>query len=179
MRIEPTPLSGACVIDIEPHHDERGFFARSYCAAEFEARGLNSEWPQCSVSFNAKRGTLRGMHWQEPPHAETKLVRCTAGAIYDAIVDLRPDSATYLKHFGVELTAENHRQLYIPEGFAHGFFTLADNTEVFYMMGTPYAPGAGKGARYNDPAFGIEWPGEPAVISERDRNYPGFSGGTR
>jgi dTDP-4-dehydrorhamnose 3,5-epimerase len=169
-----TGLSGAYVVDPERHVDERGFFARSWCSREFEARGLNACIVQCNVSRNTMRGTLRGMHYQTPPHAEVKLVRCTKGAIYDVIVDLRQNSATYLSHFGIELTADNHRALYIPEGFAHGFLTLEDHSEVFYQMSAFYAPNAARGVRWNDPAFGIEWPQPVMVISSRDRDYPDF-----
>jgi len=174
LRFEPCPLPGAYVIELEPHLDERGFFARTCCEDEFREHGLQTQWPQCNVSFNTRAGTLRGMHWQDPPHAEVKLVRCTAGAVHDVIVDLRPDSPTRLQHFGIDLTAENRLQLYIPEGMAHGFITLQDQTEVFYQMGSSFVPGAGRGARYNDPAFGIAWPREPEVISERDAQYPDF-----
>ena len=169
-----TSLAGASVIDLERNVDERGFFARSYCEREFEAAGLNPAVAQCNVSFNDAAGTLRGMHYQIPPSEEAKLVRCTAGAIHDVIVDLRPDSPTRLQWFGVDLTAENRRMLFIPEGFAHGFLTLEPNTEVFYQMSEFYAPGHARGFRWNDPAIGIEWPGEPAVISERDAEYPDF-----
>lgn len=174
MRFEPCPLDGAYVIELEPHHDERGFFARSYCDEEFGAHDLHTTWPQCNVSYNARAGTLRGMHWQDPPHAEVKLVRCTRGAIHDVIVDLRPDSPTHLQSFGVDLTAANRKQLYIPEGFAHGFLTLEDDTEVFYHMGSAFVPGVGRGARYDDPAFGIAWPREIVTISERDHTYPDY-----
>lgn len=176
MRFDPTPLPGAFVIEMERHQDERGFFARTYCASEFREQGLHTEWPQCNTSYNLRAGTLRGMHWQAAPHAEVKLVRCTAGAVFDVIVDLRPDSPTHLHPFGVELTADNRKQLYIPKGFAHGFITLTDDTEVFYHMGSSYVPGSAQGARYDDPAFNIEWPRPIAVISERDQNYPDYAG---
>ncbi len=174
MRFTETALPGAFVIDAERMADERGFFARSYCAREFGEHGLHTVWPQCNVSFNLRAGTLRGMHWQAAPHEEVKLVRCTAGAIHDVIVDLRTDSATYLKHCGITLSADDRSMLYIPGGFAHGFLTLEDRTEVFYQMGATYAPESARGARWNDPAFGIDWPAEVRVISERDDAYPDF-----
>lgn len=167
-----TGLSPALVVDVERHDDERGFFARSWCQREFEARGLSSRLVQCSISRNYRKGTLRGMHYQLPPHVEAKLVRCTTGAIYDVIIDLRPDSPTLRRYFGVVLSAENQRALYVPEGFAHGFLTLTDNSEVFYQMSEFYDPAAARGVRWNDPAFGISWPEPVMVISERDRNYP-------
>ena len=171
-----TALPGAFLIELERLEDERGFFARSYCEREFAAQGLWTQWPQCNISYNRERGTLRGMHYQAAPHEEVKLVRCTAGAIHDVIIDLRPESAAYKQHVGVELTAENRTMLYIPAGFAHGFLTLADDTEVFYQMGGFYAPGAARGVRWDDPAFGIDWPEAPRVISDRDRAYPDFEG---
>jgi dTDP-4-dehydrorhamnose 3,5-epimerase len=169
-----TALSGAVIVDVEPHTDERGFFARSWCIREFAERGLNPSVVQCNVSGNTAKGTLRGMHYQVAPHAEVKLVRCTKGAIYDVIIDLRPLSPTFLQHVGVELTAANHRALYIPEGFAHGFMTLHDDSEVFYQMSAFYEPTAARGVRWNDPTFGISWPLPVSVISERDREYPDF-----
>ena len=174
MLFKPTPLNGAYIIDLEPQTDERGFFARSWCQREFVAHGLNDRLVQCNISFNHHQGTLRGMHLQTNPMAEAKLVRCTQGAIWDAIVDLRPGSATYLEHVAVELTARNRRMLYIPEGFGHGFITLEDNTEILYQMSEFYSPDHAVGYRYNDPAFNIDWPIAVAVISERDRNYPDF-----
>ena len=171
-----TPLDGAYVIDIEPHTDERGFFARAWCQKEFTDRGLNPSLVQCNISFNERRGTLRGMHLQTEPFTETKLVRCTQGTIWDAIVDLRLESPTYRKHFAVELSAHNRRMLYVPANFAHGFITLEDDTEIFYQMGEFYAPTHAVGYRYDDPAFGIQWPVPVAVISERDRTYPDFCG---
>jgi dTDP-4-dehydrorhamnose 3,5-epimerase len=169
-----TALPGAFRIDLEPLLDARGFFARSFCTAEFEAHGLNPACIQCNISFNRRRGTLRGMHFQHPPHDEAKLVRCTQGAIHDVIIDLRPDSPTCRQYLALELTAENHRMLYVPPGFAHGFQTLAENTEVFYQMSAAYQPAAATGLRYNDPAFQIPWPLPIAEISERDRTYPDY-----
>ena len=170
-----TGLSGAVIVDVERHTDERGFFARSWCTREFQERGLNPLVVQCNVSGNAVKGTLRGMHYQVAPHAEVKLVRCTKGAIYDVIIDLRETSPTFLRHVGVELTAENHRALYIPEGFAHGFMTLQDDSEVFYQMSAFYEPSAARGVRWNDPAFGIKWPLPVTVISKRDQELPDFN----
>jgi dTDP-4-dehydrorhamnose 3,5-epimerase len=169
-----TTLAGAFVIEPERREDERGFFARTFCREEFSAHGLNPEIAQCNVSFNKRKGTLRGMHYQAPPFAEAKLVRCTAGAIFDVIIDLRKSSGTFRQHFAVELCASNGNMLYIPEGFAHGFQTLLDNTEVFYQMSQPYAPQCARGVRWNDPIFGIEWPPAERTIVERDRNYPDF-----
>jgi dTDP-4-dehydrorhamnose 3,5-epimerase len=174
MKFTAAPLAGACVVDLERAADERGFFARSFCAEEFARAGLVACTSQCSVSFNARRGTLRGLHFQVAPHDEEKLVRCTHGALWDVVVDVRAASPTYRRWHAVELTAENHRALYIPKGFAHGFVTLEDATEVFYMMSVPYAPGSARGIRWNDPAFGIDWPIAPTVISARDAGYPPF-----
>ena len=178
MIFTPTALAGAYLIQPEPIADERGFFARSWCRREFAERGLESRLEQCNISFNRLRGTLRGMHFQAAPFAEAKLVRCTAGAIYDVIVDMRPGSATYLQHVGAELTAENRAMLFIPEGFAHGFQTLADNTEVFYQMSETYAPAYAGGVRWNDPTFGICWPLPVSVISPKDAQLPYFPAGT-
>jgi dTDP-4-dehydrorhamnose 3,5-epimerase len=167
-----SPLPGAFVLDLERLSDERGFFARSYCAEEFAARGLGPELRQCSVSYNARRGTLRGMHYQCAPHEEHKLVRCTAGAIFDVIIDIRGSSPTYGRWFGEQLTADNRRSLFIPPGFAHGFVTLSDHAEVYYMISVAHAPQSSRGLRWNDPAFAIDWPLPPAVISARDAAYP-------
>ena len=172
MKFSPTKLSGVWLVDLERREDERGFFARSWCQAEFERHGLNPRLVQCNVSFNRKRGTLRGMHYQVAPHAEAKLVRCTRGAIFDVAVDLRPESPTYRHWVGVELTAENGRALYIAEGFAHGFQTLADDSEVFYQMSEFFHPECARGLRWNDPAFGISWPSPNPIISDRDQNLP-------
>jgi len=174
MRFTETTLPGAFVVDVERHEDERGFFARSWCTQEFRDRGLNPCVVQCNISWNRIKATLRGMHYQATPHAEVKLVRCTRGSVYDVIVDLRERSPTYLGHVGVELSADSHRALYIPDGFAHGFMTLEDDTEVFYQMSALYEPSAAKGVRWNDPAFGIDWPLPVSMISSRDRDYADF-----
>ena len=171
-----TRLPDAFVIDPEPYADERGLFARTFCAREFAEHGLDATTVQCNVSLNRHRGTVRGMHWQAAPHQEAKLVRCSHGAIYDMIVDLRPDSPTFGEHVGVELTAGNRRMLYVPEGFAHGFLTLEDDTEVFYQMSEFYEPDAARGLRHDDPALGIDWPAEVRVVSERDRSWPDWKG---
>jgi dTDP-4-dehydrorhamnose 3,5-epimerase len=168
------PLPGAYLIEMEQFTDERGFFARSYCAEVFTTRRLGPELRQCSVSYNARRGTLRGMHYQVAPHEEHKLVRCTAGAIFDVIVDIRTSSPTYRGWYGTELTAKNHLSLFVPPGFAHGFLTLADDTEAYYMISVAHAPQFARGLRWNDPEFDIEWPLRPAVISARDASYPLF-----
>jgi len=167
-------LAGAFVIELERRSDERGFFARTFCEQEFEAHGLKTQVVQCNVSFNKRKGTLRGMHYQAAPFAEAKLVRCTSGSIYDVIIDLRPASATFKHYFSVELSEENRRMLYIPEDFAHGFQTLQDNTEVFYQMVQRYSAEHARGVRWNDPTFGIEWPEGERIIIGRDQNYPDF-----
>ena len=168
MIFSATGLAGAQLVDIEPHGDERGFFARVHCAEEFAAHGLAATMAQTSISHNARKGTLRGMHYQEEPHAEEKLVRCIAGAVFDVIVDIRAESATYRGWFGVELSAANRRALYIPKGFAHGFLSLTDGAELLYMISAPQAPQAARGFRWDDAAIGIRWPARPAVISARD-----------
>ncbi|MBN2308488.1 MAG: dTDP-4-dehydrorhamnose 3,5-epimerase [Candidatus Hydrogenedentes bacterium] len=174
MRFHETRLKGAFLIELEPHADDRGFFARAYCEEEFAAHGLCTRYPQCNVSYSVRTGTLRGMHLQAAPHEEAKVVRCTAGAIHDVIIDLRPGSSTFTGYIGVELSAENRKMVYIPEGFAHGFLTTEENAEVFYMMSAPFAAGAARGVRWDDPAFGVAWPGPVEVISERDAGYPDF-----
>ena len=175
-----TPLAGAFHVDLERRVDERGFLARSFSEAEFAARGAGVPLVESNISFNTKRHTVRGMHYQRAPHAQAKLVRCTAGAVYDVIIDLRPDSETYARWVGVELTAGNRLALYVPEGFAHGFQTLADETEVFYQMSSYYAPRSAAGVRWDDPAFRIEWPATRGVIiNERDRTYPDFRPASR
>ena len=176
MIFKETPLKSAYMVELQRLEDERGFFARAWCQQEFEAHGLNPRLVQCNISFNHKKGTLRGMHYQTAPFEEAKLVRCTNGTLYDVIIDLRPESPTYRQHFGVILTSEARNMLYIPEGFAHGFLTLADNTEIFYQMSEFYAPDYARGVRWNDPAFGINWPAPVTVISKRDASYPDFTG---
>jgi dTDP-4-dehydrorhamnose 3,5-epimerase len=175
MRFLPASLDGAFVLELEKQEDERGFFARTYCAREFADHDLVCSFVQCNLSFNNTRGTVRGMHYQKPPHSESKLVRCIRGSIYDVIVDLRPQSATFARHFGVELSAENRFSLYIPPGFAHGFQTLENGTEVFYQMGDFYEPGSGSGLRYDDLRLGIRWPLPVTVISEKDLSWPFFA----
>jgi dTDP-4-dehydrorhamnose 3,5-epimerase len=170
-----TKLPGAYLIDIEKRADQRGFFARGWCQKEFEAHDLIPRVVQTNISLSKRKGTLRGMHYQVAPYAEAKLVRCTRGALYDVIIDLRPDSPTYMQWLGVELSAENYKMLYVPEGFAHGFQTLVDNTEVTYQVSQFYTPEAEGGVRYNDPAFGIEWPLEVQVISDKDQSWPDYS----
>ncbi len=171
-----TGLTGAFWIDLEPHRDERGFFARSWCQQEFEERGLIARMVQSNISFNKNRGTLRGLHFQIAPYEEARLVRCTRGAIYDVFLDLRPGSATLRRWLSVELTAENYRALFLPKGFAHGFQTLTDDTEVLYLMSEFYHPEAARGVRWNDPAFHIQWPLEVRILSEQDASYPDWSG---
>ncbi len=177
MRLTPTGLEGAYLIELERHEDERGFFARVWCREELALNDLDTELAQCSLSRNARSGTLRGMHFQREPHAETKLLRCTRGAIYDVIVDLRPGSPTEGKWFGATLDENEAAGIYVPKGLAHGFQTLVDNTDVLYMISTPYAPEASSGVRWDDPAFGIRWP-ETAhrTLSERDRTWPLLAG---
>jgi len=173
MKLTELILGGAFLIEPERHEDERGFFARTFCSTEFAAHGLNPAVAQCSVSYNRRRGTLRGLHYQAAPHAEDKLVRCTAGAVFDVIVDLRPGSATFRRWVGLELSAVQRRMLYVPAGLAHGFQTLADDTEIFYQISTPYVPEATRGIRWDDPELAIGWPAVAArVISRRDLALP-------
>jgi dTDP-4-dehydrorhamnose 3,5-epimerase len=172
----PTPVAGALVVDLQRIDDERGFFARSFCQKEFIERGLDPRLAQCNVSFNRKRGTLRGMHFQALPYGEAKLVRCTQGAIWDVVADLRPDSGSFKRWYGVELSAANRRALYVPEGCAHGFQTLADDSEVLYLMSEFYQPDAARGIPWDDPAFRIEWPLAEPILSDRDRAFPRFAG---
>ncbi|HEY0077456.1 MAG TPA: dTDP-4-dehydrorhamnose 3,5-epimerase [Pyrinomonadaceae bacterium] len=177
MIFKETKLKGAYVVEPERFGDERGFFARSWSAREFAAEGLDARMVECNISFNKRRGTLRGMHFQAAPHAQAKVVRCTLGAVFDCIVDLRPDSETFKRWFALELSAENRLMLYVPEGFAHGFQTLEDDSEVFYQMSQYYAQESGRGVRWDDPAFRIEWPPtEERIIIARDREYPDFDG---
>lgn len=175
MKFTETVLPGAFVIDIEVIQDERGFFARRWSRPEFEEYGLNANIAQCSVSFNQKRGTLRGLHYQTKPHEEAKLVWCISGAIHDVILDLRPISSTYKKWIAVDLTAANRKMLYVPEGFAHGYQTLEDDTEVSYQISESYQPEYAKGVRWNDPVFEIDWPLPDRIMSERDKNFPDFT----
>jgi dTDP-4-dehydrorhamnose 3,5-epimerase len=167
-------LPGVFVIEPEPREDNRGFFARTWCQREFAEHGLDPRLVQCSISFNRRRGTLRGVHYQEAPHAEAKLIRCTRGAIWDVALDLRLGLPTFGQHFAVELSAENRAALYIPEGCAHGFQTLVDDTEVLYQMSEFYAPESGRGLRFDDPAFAIPWPVPDPILLDRDRAYPDF-----
>lgn len=167
-------LPGVFAVKIELNSDDRGFFARSWCVKEFERHGLNPKLVQCNISFNTRQGTLRGMHYQADPFGEAKLVRCTAGAIYDVVLDLRPQSPTFKQWMAFVLSSENRDMLYIPEGVAHGFLTLADNTEIAYQMSEFYHSDLSRGVRWNDPTFNIQWPKPVAVISERDRTYPDF-----
>jgi dTDP-4-dehydrorhamnose 3,5-epimerase len=171
MRFTPTKLAGAYIIEPQPHADSRGLFARTFCANEFQAQGLVDVFVQCNTSWNVSKGTLRGLHFQLSPSSEVKLVRCTAGALWDVIVDLRPQSATYLQYVAVELTADNRSALYIPEMFAHGFQTLEEGTEVFYQMSQFYAPKLARGIRYDDPKIGIKWPLPVTSISDLDLNW--------
>jgi dTDP-4-dehydrorhamnose 3,5-epimerase len=176
MIFHDTGLGGAFIIGLDPRHDERGFFARVWCQREFEAHGLNPRVVQASISYNRRRGTLRGLHYQAAPYAQARLVRCVQGAIYDVIVDLREGSSSYLHWSGVELTAQNRKAVYVPEGFAHGFQTLEDHAEVFYQFSEDYSPAAEQGVRWDDPAFGIRWPDVSGrVISTRDRTWPPFA----
>jgi dTDP-4-dehydrorhamnose 3,5-epimerase len=174
MNFDETPLRGTYLIDLQPIEDARGFFARAFCRREFEAHRLNPAIAQCNFAFNHVRGTLRGMHYQVEPAREVKVIRCIAGVIFDVITDLRPDSPTYRRWFGVELSARSRRALYVPEGFAHGYLTLADNSEIQYMVSEFYSPAHERGIRWNDPAFGIEWPMAPRVISDKDASHPDF-----
>lgn len=176
MRFSPTDLKDALIVEPELIADARGFFARMWCAEEFRAHGHDVQFVQANTSYNKHRGTLRGMHFQAPPHQEVKLVRCTKGAVFDAIVDLRPDSPTYRQWTGVELSEENWRALCVPEGFAHGYQTLTDDAEVFYLVSACYVPGAERGVRHDDPAFGIEWPLDVTHISEKDMSWARIEG---
>ena len=174
MIFSETPLKGAFLLEVEKREDERGYFGRTFCMREFESHGLNPRVVQCSISFNRRKGTLRGMHWQTTPYEESKLVSCLRGRIYDVIIDLRPDSQTYTRHFATELSGVNRQMVYVPEGFAHGFQTLEDDTEVFYQISQIYSSEHSRGARWDDPAFSISWPPAERIIIERDRNYPLF-----
>jgi dTDP-4-dehydrorhamnose 3,5-epimerase len=167
-------MDGAWVVDIEPIADERGFFARSWCREEFRRQGLNSDLAQCNISFNERKGTLRGLHYQEQPYSETKIIRCTAGAIYDVIVDIRPTSRSYRQWLAMELSAANRKMLYVPKGFAHGFQVLQEASEVFYQMSECFHPESAKGIRWNDVAFAVRWPLSDPILSPKDRSYPDF-----
>jgi dTDP-4-dehydrorhamnose 3,5-epimerase len=179
MHFRETAVTGAWVVEVEPAHDERGMFARTFDADEFRDRGLSPDVVQCSTSFNRLAATLRGLHYQAEPHAECKLVRCTAGAVYDVIVDLRPDSPTHARWDAVELSAENRAAVYVPRGVAHGFQTLVDGSELLYAIDRAYVPSAARGVRWDDPAFGIEWPEPPSerIISDRDRGFADYGAG--
>lgn len=174
MKFTELILRGAHVLELEPYRDSRGFFARTWCRREFAEQGLESRLVQCNLSYNRERGVLRGMHFQAPPREEVKLVRCVRGAIHDVIVDVRPESSTFGEHAAVELTAENRRALYVPRGFAHGFQALENDTEVWYQMSEFHSPEHARGYRFDDPAFAIEWPVDPPIVKERDRNWPDF-----
>lgn len=175
MTFEETDLKGAFVVGLKRIEDHRGFFARAWCQKEFTDAGLNPHLVQVNLAVSQKAGTLRGMHFQEAPHAEAKLIRCTRGRIFDVMIDLRPESPTHRKWFGLELSAENHRMLYIPEGFAHGYLTLTDDAEMLYQTSQVFASGSARGVRYDDPAFGIEWPLAVSVISDADRKWPDYT----
>lgn len=175
MLFQESSLKGAWIIELEPISDCRGFFTRTFCTNEYTQRGLDASFPQHSLSRSLARGTLRGMHFQRSPHEEVKVVTCVKGEVWDVVLDLRPDSPTFRRWEGFNLTAENRRRIYIPKGFAHGFQTLSDDTEVSYLISAPYRPEAASGVRYDDPAFAIEWPLPVAAISDKDRSWPGFS----
>jgi dTDP-4-dehydrorhamnose 3,5-epimerase len=170
-----TPLDGVVLVGLEPHRDERGFFARTVCARDFEDEGLPAHFVQSSIAWNEKRHTLRGMHWLAPPHGEAKLVRCTRGAIFDVVVDIRPESPTYLAHFACELSDDNRQSLFVPAGLAHGYLTLTDQTEVLYQIDNFYASESDRGARWDDAAFAIDWPAQPLVMSSRDKTFPPYT----
>lgn len=174
MKFIPLELQGAFIIECELIEDHRGFFTRSFCEHEFAEQGLENRFVQCNTSWNKEKGTLRGMHYQQPPHEETKLIRCTRGGIYDVIIDLRPGSPTQGKWVGVELPANDYRMIYVPKGFAHGYQTLEPDTETFYMVSSFYAPGSEGGIRWNDPAFNISWPLPDPILSDKDRRHPDY-----
>ncbi|HYB95170.1 MAG TPA: dTDP-4-dehydrorhamnose 3,5-epimerase [Vicinamibacterales bacterium] len=176
MVFRESSIGGAWIIDIHPIHDQRGFFAMTWLPDELTKRGMNAALAQCNLAFNFKRGTLRGMHFQRAPHAQAKIIRATRGALLDVIVDLREESPTFKKWDAVELTADNHRMLYMPEGIAHGYITLSDETEAYYHASSPWVPAAESGVRWNDPAFDIAWPIEPVIVSDKDRSWPLWAG---
>jgi len=178
MKFTPTSIAGAYLVQLERIEDVRGFFARSWCREEFKSQKISSDLVQCNISYNTKKGTLRGMHFQTDPKAEDKLVRCTLGSIYDVILDLRPESPTHLKWEGFELTSQNRDMLYIPKGLAHGFQTLEDETEVFYQMSEFFAPECASGVLWNDPAFNIQWPLTSPIVSDKDQSYPSYKEAT-
>ena len=175
MRFEETSLPGVFVIELDRHADDRGWFARGWCRKEFAAHGLSTELAQCNLSHNTKRGTLRGIHWQSEPHGEAKVIRCVAGSAFDVAIDLRPESPTYLSHFSTEISAANNRAVFLPEGIAHGFQSLCDETTLFYQMSCPYVLAAASGLRWNDPTFNIDWPIADPIMSDRDQNLPEFN----
>lgn len=174
MIFTPTKLAGAFIIDLKKIEDDRGFFSRTFCINEFKDQGIDIEIRQANTNLSTKKGTIRGMHYQRHPYEEDKIVRCTKGALFDVIIDLRKDSPTYKQWIGVKLTENNHRALFVPKGFAHGFLTLEDNTEANYLVSQFYTPGAEAGIRFNDPQFGIEWPFEPIVVSDKDLSHPNY-----
>lgn len=174
MKFTPTPIQGAFLVDIEPRGDERGMFARTFCEREFSAQGLETVFVQANASFSADRGTLRGMHYQLAPVQEVKLIRCVRGALWDVILDLRPESPSFGQWFGADLTQDNRRAMYVPKGAAHGFITLEDATEAAYMVTSPYSPDLERGVRWDDSRFGIQWPLAPTVVSDRDKSHPDF-----
>lgn len=176
MRFTPTAVDGVVIVELEPIEDERGFFARAWCPEEFAEAGLHTTWVQENIAYNTRRGTLRGLHFQSAPYAEVKLVRCTRGAVWDVAVDLRPDSPSFRRSVGVELSGDNHWSLYIPEGCAHGYLTLTDDVEMRYLTSHPHAPQASTGIRYDDPLLAVEWPGEVLLLSENDRTWPPLTG---
>jgi len=175
MRFNETSLKGVFLIELDLLKDERGFFARTFCSQKFSQHGLNPRFDQCNISYNHKKGTLRGMHFQAAPHAEAKLIRCIRGAIFDVVIDLRSESATFEQWIGIELSARSAEMLYIPEGCAHGFQTLEDNTEIFYQMSYPFIPEAASGVSWNDPHFNIKWPCAERIISTKDQSYPPYN----
>jgi len=175
MKFVETDISGVVVVELEKHEDARGWFARAWCREEFTAHGLSVDLVECNLSYNEKRGTLRGMHFQVEPHAEVKLVRCVAGAVHDVALDLRPESSSYKKSIGIELSAHSGRAVFLPEGVAHGFQTLTDHSTLFYQMSSAYSPEAAAGVRWDDSAFGIEWPLADPVVSARDQAFPNFT----
>jgi dTDP-4-dehydrorhamnose 3,5-epimerase len=175
MIFRKTNLKGVFIIELEKHKDDRGYFARTWCENEFKANGLNSKLAQANTALSVQKGTLRGMHYQIAPYEETKIIRCIRGSVFDVVIDIRPDSITYCQWLGIELSSENHTMLYVPEGFAHGYKTLRNNSEVFYLVSQFYTPDAERGIRWDDPAFSIKWPEtSDLIISEKDKNWPDY-----